>query len=176
MNKFEECKVALRSELTKALLSHRGIRAWHYGLNLSNNDHSSSLSTYLRLTNEEYEDVLIICGLATKRKYKESTRMEMEFGPWKEFLIEISLDDNYFDKFQVNSMERKKVTWLQLGDMNRTEGTTDRVDEMNQHKHTLVTNRSAFTPGTQFKHYEAGAPRCSKRSLFIVIIVLCIVT
>ena len=103
--------------MTKALLSHRGIRALHYGLNLSNTDHSSILSTYLRLTNEEYEDVLIICGLATKRKYKESTRMEMEFGPRKEFLIEIEMNDNYFDKYQVNQVEQKKVLWLQLGDM-----------------------------------------------------------
>ena len=162
MNRSESCKVALRSDFKQALLLHRGIRAWHYGLNLSNTDHSSSLSTYLRLTRAEYEDVLVICGLAKKRIYKGITRMEMEFGPWKEFLIEIEMGNNYFDKFKVNSVEPKQKYWLQLGDMDRTVGKTDRVDETDRHKESKLNNRQTFTPGTQFKLYEAGAPRCHK--------------
>ena len=167
MNRSESCRVALRSEFKQALKLHRGIRAWHYGLNLSNTDHSSSLSTYLKLTRTEYEHLLVICGLAKKKKHQDSTRMEMEFGPWKEFLIEIEMGSNYFDKYQVNRVEQKKVMWLQLGNMYRTVEKTDGVDELDKHKKSKLNNRTTFTPRTQFKLYEAGAPRSRKTQLLL---------
>ena len=78
MDRFESCRVALRSELKEALHIHKGTRAWHYGLNLDDSNHSSSLSKYLRLTHEQYEDVLLICGLAKKKKYRNNTRLEID--------------------------------------------------------------------------------------------------
>ena len=45
----------LLSKLKKALLLHGDYRAWHYGLDLSDNNNPSSLSAYLKLTKEQYE-------------------------------------------------------------------------------------------------------------------------
>ena len=167
MNSFESCKIALWSELKKVLLLHRGIRAWHYELNLSNTDLSSSLSTYLKITRTEYEHVLVICGLAKKKKHKDSNMLEIEFVPWQNFLIEIKMDDNYFDKYQVNPVERKKVIWLQLGDMDRTVVKTDGVDKLNKHKKSNLNNRATFPPRSQFQLYEAGAPRSRNKRLLL---------
>ena len=133
MNRLESCKVALRSELEAALLSHRGIRAWHYGLNFNNTDHPSSLSTYLGLTREEYKGVLVICGLTAKstNNKTKSTRVKILGNSWHVFLSEIGIGSNYFDKFNVSSIQERNVLWLQLGDMERIAEKTDRVDEMN---------------------------------------------
>ena len=119
MNRFEsECKAALRSNLKQALLSHRGIRTRNYGLNLSNTDHSSSLSTYLQLLRVEYEDVLVvICGLGKKRRYKKVWRVEIDRVSCKEFLADIGIGNNYFDTFDVSSVGQRNVWWLQLRDM-----------------------------------------------------------
>ena len=133
MKRLESCTVALGSELKTALLLHLDTRAWHYGLNLLNNDHSSSLLTYLQLTRAEYEDVLVICGLAKKQKYKESTRFEILSVPWEEFLREIGICSNYFGKYHVSIIDKGKVWWIQLGGMDRTVQKTDQLDEMDQH-------------------------------------------
>ena len=43
---------------------HGKYHAWYYGLDLSDNNNPSSLSAYLKLTKEQYKDVLEISGLA----------------------------------------------------------------------------------------------------------------
>ena len=51
---------------------HEGTRAWHYGLNFENNKHTSSLSTYLGLTREEYKDMLVICNMWSGSKENQA--------------------------------------------------------------------------------------------------------
>ena len=115
LNRFESCTVALRQELKKALLLHEGTRAWHYGLNFENNKHPSSLSTYLGLTREEYKDMLVICGLVAKKiRQSTSTRVQVSSDLWHVFLSEIGMGNNYFDKFNVSSIQERNMWWLRL--------------------------------------------------------------
>ena len=87
------CKDILRSDLKNALLLHTNFnRPWHYGLDLSDKDNLSSLSTYLKLIKDQYKDLLQISGLATKQLIDGVTRCEINCNEWKKFLVSIGMD------------------------------------------------------------------------------------
>ena len=83
------CCDILRSDFRNAMLLHDNTRPWHYGVDLSNKDDPNSLSQYLKLTNKQYEDLLVISGLGRKVKYGNENRFEMLFGEWVQFLVSI---------------------------------------------------------------------------------------
>ena len=85
------CCDILRSDFRNAMLLHDNTRPWHYGVDLSNKDDPNSLSQYLKLTNKQYEDLLVISGLGRKVKYTiggiEQQRKDYQMGVRKKTLI-----------------------------------------------------------------------------------------
>ena len=79
MDDVNSCKDILCSDLKDVLLVHAGFRAWHYGIDLSDKDNPSILYQYLKLTKDQYEDLLEVIGLGQKKKYGEIWRFEMIF-------------------------------------------------------------------------------------------------
>ena len=119
MDLDNQCKAALRSELKKALLLHGDYRAWHYALDLPDNNDPSSLSAYLKLTKEQYEDLLVISGLALTRQCANGdTKLHIQSKECKGFLVSIGMDPedkgkerkNYFNKTKVTSIKKHNVT------------------------------------------------------------------
>ena len=110
---FNSFKDILRSDLRNALLLHDDTRAWHYGIDLSDKDNPNSLSQYLKLTKDQYEDLLEISGLGRKVEYRNENRFEMLFGEWVQFLVSIGMDPavnrRFFDKTTVKCVEPKKT-------------------------------------------------------------------
>jgi len=137
---LNDCKSSLRSELKKALLVHCEYRSWHYGLNLSESSNPSSLPAYLKLTNEQYEDVLSISGLERKKKYGNTMRFEINRDRWEHFLIIIGMDpqdksgNHYFDQLKAKEVEDKNRLWLRLGNVSRREEIRNAADVLNERK------------------------------------------
>ena len=82
MADLDDCMLTMGSELKNALFVHSDHCPWHYALNLTNNAHPNRLASYLNLSQEQYQDVLDISGLAKKRTFNQNFR-------WTEMIYDV---------------------------------------------------------------------------------------
>ena len=157
-----------RHELGTVLRAAQKRRPWHYALGgVTNND--LTLASLLRMTPEQSDQLLLICGLSTKWKPRheksdgdEQNQNKMQAKPnrhaWELFAVEQNLMHHYyyFDRHQVKEHTAdQKVYWLGVG--------------ISADTHSC----EAVNPKTQFEFSKTPPPSSIPSSLRITSSVSC---